>query len=120
MSAITVAEAGRRPVVNLGQWRAHLLTQLKHRAQALADQRLAALYQELAGYPGGADEPAPADGVVLPLRYRHDRAELALFSVTTSVSTATDVTVEELAIESFYPADTATAVALRAAGPHGW
>jgi transcriptional regulator with XRE-family HTH domain len=110
--------AGMAPrIVNLGQWRAHVLTQLKHRARALADSRLAELHEELAGYPGGIDEPAPADGVVLPLRYRHDGTELALFSVTTAVSTATDVTVQELAIESFYPADASTAAALRAGEP---
>ena len=41
-------------IVNLAQWRSHLLTQLRHRARALADQRLADLHAELAGYPGGA------------------------------------------------------------------
>ena len=51
--------------------------------------------------------------VVLPLRYRYGNSELALFSVSATVGTATDVTVEELAIESFYPADAATAAALR-------
>jgi MmyB-like transcription regulator ligand binding domain len=102
-------------IVNLAQWRAHVLTQLQRRTRALADRRLAQLHQELAGYPGGIDEPAPADGVVLPPRYRHNGTELALFSVTTAVSTATDVTVEELAIESFYPADASAAAALRAA-----
>jgi transcriptional regulator with XRE-family HTH domain len=106
-------------IINLGQWRSHVLSQLQHRARTLADQGLAELHQELAGYPGGTDEPAPADGVVLPLRYRHDGSELALFSVTTTVSTANDVTVEELAIESFYPADAATGAALHAPEPGG-
>jgi transcriptional regulator with XRE-family HTH domain len=102
-------------IVNLGQWRAHLLSQLRHRARILADDRLTALHRELAGYPGGTDEPVPPDGVVLPLRYRRGAQELALFSISAVVGTATDVTVEELAIESFYPADAATAAALRAA-----
>ena len=101
-------------IVNLGQWRAHLLTQLRHRASALGDQRLAELHDELAGYPGGTDETlVPGDGVVLPLRYRYGDQELAMFSISARVATATDVTVEELAIESFYPADAATAAALR-------
>src|SRR5215468_10752327 len=102
-------------IANLGQWRAHLLSQLRHRARALADDRLTELYLELAGYPGGTDERVPPDGVVLPLRYRRGAQELALFSIHAVVGTATDVTVEELAIESFYPADAATADALRAA-----
>jgi len=100
-------------IVNLAQWRAHLLTQLRHRATALADQRLSELHDELLGYPGGFDEALDADCVVVPLRYWHDGRELALFSISAAVATATDVTVEELAIESFYPADAATAAALR-------
>lgn len=114
-----------RRIVNLGEWRAHLLTQLRHRARSLGDDRLMDLHRELAAYPGGADADrniAPhAAGVVLPLRYRYGHQELSFFSVNASVSTATDVTVEELAIEAFYPADAATAAALqeRAAGEHG-
>ena len=100
-------------ILNLGQWRAHLLTQLRHRARALGDERLSELHRELLSYPGGlAAEPSPA-GVVLPLRYLHGERELAFFSISASVGTATDVTVEELAIEAFYPADAATAAALR-------
>jgi transcriptional regulator with XRE-family HTH domain len=98
---------------NLAEWRGHLLTQLRHRAQALGDQRLRDLRAELLGYPGGA-EVTPPDGVVLPLRYRRGGQELSLFSISAVVGTATDVTVQELAIEAFYPADAATAAALRA------
>ncbi|HEX5190107.1 MAG TPA: helix-turn-helix transcriptional regulator [Streptosporangiaceae bacterium] len=105
-------------IVNLGEWRTHLLTQLQHRARSLGDERLADLHRELSGYPGGQDHGGGAApqgaGVVLPLRYRSGDQELSFFSVTASVSTATDVTVEELAIEAFYPADPVTAAALRA------
>jgi transcriptional regulator with XRE-family HTH domain len=108
-------------IVNLAQWRSHLLTQLRHRARALADQRLADLHAELAGYPADGDSAdvshsGPGDGVVLPLRYRLGEHELALFSISAAVGTATDVTVEELAIEAFYPADDASARVLRDAG----
>src|SRR5262245_25417532 len=111
-------------IVNLGQWRGHLLTQLQHRARALGDDRLMDLHRELAGYPGetyqGRNSASRAAGVVLPLRYRYGDQELSFFSVHASVSTATDVTVEELAIETFYPSDAATATALqaRASGDH--
>jgi transcriptional regulator with XRE-family HTH domain len=104
-------------ILNLGQWRAHLLSQLRHRAAALGDQRLSELHDELLGYPGGIDETLEPDGVVVPLRYLHGDQELALFSISAAVATATDVTVEELAIESFYPADAATAAALRKSSP---
>jgi hypothetical protein len=101
-------------ITNLAQWRAHLLTQLQHRAQALADPRLSDLRDELLGYPGGtAVAHPPAGAVVLPLRYRHGDEELSFFSISAVVGTATDVTVDELAIEAFYPADAATAAALR-------
>jgi len=100
-------------IVNLGQWRAHLLILLRHRARALGDQRLADLHDELLGYPGGLDGEVPPAGVVLPLRYQQADRVLSFFSISATVSTATDVTVEELAIEAFYPADPATAAALR-------
>jgi transcriptional regulator with XRE-family HTH domain len=100
-------------IANLPQWRAHLLTQLRHRARALGDQRLNELHAELLGYPGGTAEAVPSAGVVLPLRYRRGDQELSFFSISAAVGTATDVTVEELAIEAFYPADARTAAALR-------
>jgi len=101
-------------IVNLAQWRGHLLTQLRRRAGALGDRRLADLHAELLGYPGGRpDDAAPTD-VVLPLRYARGGTELSFFSISAAVGTATDVTVEELAIEAFYPADAATMSALRA------
>jgi hypothetical protein len=99
-------------IVNLAEWRAHLLGRLRRQLAATADPRLAELYQELRGYPGGEpEEPGPA-GVVVPLRYRLGDRELAFFSLTAVVGTPMDVTVEELAIESFYPADQPTAEAL--------
>ncbi|HEY8043197.1 MAG TPA: helix-turn-helix transcriptional regulator [Streptosporangiaceae bacterium] len=102
---------------NLAEWRGHLLTQLRHRAQALGDQRLWELRDELLGYPGGMADVTSPGGVVLPLRYRREGRELSLFSISAAVGTATDVTVAELAIEAFYPADAATAAALRRSGP---
>src|SRR5262249_28261677 len=99
-------------IVNLPQWRGHLLSQLRRRAEALGDQRLRELAAELAGYPGGEDHTVSASDVVLPLRYRAGGPELPFFSISAVVGTAADVTVEELAIEAFYPADAATSAAL--------
>jgi transcriptional regulator with XRE-family HTH domain len=104
--------AGR--ISNLGQWRAHLLSQLHRRAGQTGDPRLARLEQELRSYPGSTDGPSAATDVVLPLRLRAGDRELSLFSIEAHVGTATDVTVEELVIETFYPADAETAAALRA------
>ena len=51
--------------------------------------------------------------MVVPLRYRDGDRELSFLSITAVVGTPLDVTVSELAIESFYPADELTAAALR-------
>ena len=99
-------------IANLPEWRAHLLARLHRQAEATGDQRLIALHEELAAYPGGLGRPpGPAD-VVVPLRYRTAQAELSFLSITAVIGTPMDVTVEELAIESFYPADHQTAKAL--------
>ena len=96
-------------IVNLDQWRAHLLEQLRRRTAQTGDPRLEELHAELASYPGGSVVvPAPTS-VVLPLRLRVDDGELSLFSIAATVETAADVTVDELVIESFYPADAFTA-----------
>ena len=107
---------GRAPrIANLPEWRAHLLARLHRQAEATGDPRLFGLYSELEAYPGGqgaeAQPPTPAD-VVVPLRYRTPQAELSFLSITAVIGTPMDVTVEELAIESFYPADHQTAKAL--------
>jgi transcriptional regulator with XRE-family HTH domain len=109
-------------ILNLAEWRAHLLSRLSSQADSTGDPLLAELHEELLGYPGGqaatpgaAEIVAPqivAPPIVAPLRYRHGRRELSFFSMTTVIGTPMDVTVAELAIESFYPADESTAAAL--------
>jgi hypothetical protein len=104
-------------IVNLGEWRAHLLARLRRQVAMTADRALAELLDEVRGYP--CDEPEPevevpgAGEVVTPLRLRDSERELAFFSTVTTFGTPLDVTVAELAIESFFPADAATAAALR-------
>ena len=100
-------------IANLGEWRAHLLSRLRRQVAATGDPELQALHDELLTYPGGDDRPSPHDAVV-PLRIRHGGAELRFFSLTAVVGAPHDVTVAELALESFFPADAATAEALRA------
>jgi transcriptional regulator with XRE-family HTH domain len=99
---------------NLAQWRGHLLEQVRRRAEQTGDERLVAQHDELAGYPGGREAAARSANVVLPLRLEHETGELSFFSIAATVETAADVTVEELVIESFYPADAGTAQRLRA------
>src|SRR5918997_1796662 len=103
-------------IANLAEWRAHLLDRLGREAVTSGDPALAALHEELAGYP--CDEPAhapdlEAGAIAVPLRLRHDGGELSFISTVTTFGTALDVTVSELSIESFFPADEATAAFLR-------
>lgn len=104
-------------IVNLHQWRSHLLERLARDAVASGDQALAVLRDELAAYPAGEPgpdlDPAFAD-IAVPLRLRHGDSELAFISTKTTFGTAVDVTVAELSIESFFPADRETAEAIRA------
>jgi transcriptional regulator with XRE-family HTH domain len=106
-------------IVNLGEWRAHILVRLGRHATATGDPQLASLLAELRGYPCDQEEPAvelPGPGeIVVPLRLRHGDGELRLMSVISTFGTALDVTVQELSIETFFPADEATARVLRAA-----
>ena len=103
-------------IANLGEWRAHLLERLGRQVALTGGEGLAALYDELEGYPApdAAEVHDPlAGGIVVPLRLRTDGGELAFFSTVTTFGTAVDITVAELAVESFFPADAATAEALR-------
>ncbi len=119
---LSLHPAGLAPrIANWGPWRDHILQRLAHQVAVSADPVLAALHDELKGYPRpegavAADRPddAPAHpDVVVPLRLCTDAGVLNLFSTTTVFGTAVDVTLSELAIEAFFPADPATAGILR-------
>jgi transcriptional regulator with XRE-family HTH domain len=109
-------------ILNLGEWRAHLLGRLRRQVALTADRGLAELHEELRAYPCDQPEPeveVPGPGeVVVPLRLRHGGRELSLLSIMASFGTPLDVTVAELAIESFFPADPETGRILRG-GPSG-
>jgi transcriptional regulator with XRE-family HTH domain len=101
-------------IVNLGEWRAHLLGRLRREVAVTADEGLRALYDELVDYPCDDPESQLDNDVVVPLRMMHNEAELAFLSVIATFGTPADITVAELAIESFFPADDTTAGFLRA------
>jgi transcriptional regulator with XRE-family HTH domain len=104
-------------IENLAEWRAHALERLRRQVEVSADPVLAALLDEVAAYPGPPAprhaSPAGAEVAVL-LNIRTDAGVLSFLSMTTIFGTPVDVTLSELAIESFFPADEATARALRA------
>jgi transcriptional regulator with XRE-family HTH domain len=99
-------------IVNLDEWRTHLIERLKLQIEASADPALAALEKELSAYPGrrrGNGKPYdPAANVAVPLRMRMGGEVLSFISTITVFGTPLDVTLSELAIESFFPADAAT------------
>ena len=103
-------------IVNLGEWRAHLLGRVRRRVAMTADPAQTALYEELAAYP--CDQPEPEvdplgpNGLVVPLRIRYGARELAFFCTVATFGMPLDVTLAELAIETFFPADAATATFL--------
>ena len=100
---------------NLAEWRAHLLARLGHQIQVTGDPILARLQRELRDYPAPDEATHDVDGAafVVPFRLITDAGTLAFFSTTTVFGTPVDVTLSELAVEAFYPADAATADALR-------
>lgn len=108
-------------IANLGEWRAHLLGRLRRQVSLTAEPELVRLLAELRTYPCEQSEPeveipGPGD-IVVPLRIRHgnrhNERELSFFSTVATFGTPLDVTVAELVIESFFPADPETACVLR-------
>ena len=96
--------------VNLAEWRAHILHRLEAQVEASADRVLAELLAELRAYPGGTAHAADSHGgVAVPLVLRVGEAILSFLSTTTMFGTPIDITLAELAIEAFLPADAATA-----------
>jgi transcriptional regulator with XRE-family HTH domain len=106
---------------NLGEWREHLLARLRRQIDISGDPVLVRLLRELRDYPGsdgpgsdgsdGVDRDATA--VAVPIRLITEAGVLAFFSTTTVFGTPVDITLSELAVEAFFPADQQTAETLR-------
>ncbi|MDZ4146537.1 MAG: helix-turn-helix transcriptional regulator [Burkholderiales bacterium] len=106
-------------IVNLAQWRSHIFERLRQQIHATGDAGLATLLDELRTYP----LPASADtvtlagehlGVAMPLQFRSPAGVLSFISTTTVFGTPLDVTLQELALETFFPSDAFTTDVLRA------
>ena len=105
-------------IVNFAEYGGHLMTRLHRQAILAADPALAALHEELRGYPGVSEVATtavdPAALLFVPLVLRlSDEVTLSFFSTLATFGTALDVNLAELSIESFFPADKATEAALR-------
>lgn len=106
-----------RRIINFDAWRAHVLERLRQLNDQFADPELTALENELAAYPGrrGSTQARgdESGAIAVPLRLRLGDEELSFITTTTVFGTPLDVTLSELAIESFFPTDKATADYLR-------
>jgi transcriptional regulator with XRE-family HTH domain len=115
---ITLHPDGLAPYIrNLGEYADHLLARLDRQAAVLGSDDLAGLADELRSYPDIPTEPVGhgdiADRLFAPLVLQlPDGPRLTFFSTIATFGTALDVTVAELAIEQFFPADASTAAAL--------
>jgi transcriptional regulator with XRE-family HTH domain len=105
-------------IANASEWRMHILSRLTRQVRERGDGSLAALLDEMRGL--GTPAPPPLEhrsrpeDVIVPLQLRTPVGVLSFISTTLLFGTPTDVTLSELAVELFYPADDGTAEALRA------
>jgi transcriptional regulator with XRE-family HTH domain len=108
-----------RFIVNFDEYAAHVIERLRRQLATTSDPGLAALLDEASSYPDVAKAldgsgPLPPPAAVLPMHFRlEDGSELRFFSTMTVFGSPLDVTIAELAIESFFPADEATAARFR-------
>jgi len=107
-------------IANLAEWRAHLFARLRRQIEVSADPVLTELLRELETYPAPRAQKAgrPAcgheyAGVLVPVQFITEQGVLSFFSTTTVFGTPLDITLSELALESFFPADAATMQTLR-------
>ncbi len=108
--------------VNFDEWRAHILARLRQQVRIAADPVLSDLLAELLAYPasplgpgsGRVPMPVVEPAIAVPLRLRVGDGVLSFISTTTVFGTPVDITLSELALETFFPADATTGAALRA------
>jgi len=100
-------------IANLAEWRSHLFARLRRQIDLSSDPVLVDLLQELSSYPAPsqAESPAPETdfgGVAIPFQLSTDQGVLSFITTTSVFGTPVDITLSELAMESFFPADTVT------------
>ncbi|MFN8593639.1 MAG: helix-turn-helix transcriptional regulator [Thermomicrobiales bacterium] len=111
-------------ILNLGEWKAHIFDRLRRQIDHTGDPRVAALLAELTEMPVGDQEKQTSAeerdesiaGVAIPLRLRSEQGPLSFLTTTMIFGTPLDITLSELAIESFFPADARTQVVLERLG----
>ena len=116
---LSLHPAGLAPrIINLVEWRTHLIARLHQQIEMTGDSILVDLVEEVRDYPlppgpAGRVKPVDHEQVAVPFRLATINGPLSFFSTTTVFGTPIDITLSELAIESFFPADQATARIMR-------
>ncbi|POX44290.1 transcriptional regulator [Streptomyces sp. Ru71] len=120
---LTLHPRGMAPRIrNLREWRGHLLAQMERQIALQRSGELRALYEEVAAYPlpertaADTEPEEPYPYFALPLRIEHEGRVLSFISSISTFNTPMDITVAELAIETFLPADPATVKYLHSLG----
>jgi transcriptional regulator with XRE-family HTH domain len=108
-------------IANLAEWKRHIVERLRHQLSESGDPELENLLKELRSYPAPASKGPATTGhpmIAVPMILDSPVGPLSFISTTTVFGTPVEVTLSELAIETFFPADTETADRLRQlAGP---
>ena len=116
---LSLHPAGLAPrIINLIEWRRHIIGRLRQQIEVTGDPVLADLVEEVRDYPvpagvAGPADPRGPDMVAVPFRLATVHGDLAFLSTTTVFGSSIDITLAELAIEAFFPADPATAAIMR-------
>lgn len=115
---LSLHPAGLAPRIrNLPQWRGHLLHRLRQQIDASQDAQLIALLRELQALPApdldASGDVTPRSAIAVPMQLDVDGHLLNMLSTTTVFGSPVDITLAELALEAFVPADAATAQRLR-------
>ena len=100
-------------IANLAEWQAHLLARLRRQIDLTADPVLVELLKEVTAYRAPVSTDTMDYAIVVPFKISTPAGVLSFFSTTTVFGTPVDITLSELAIESFFPADAASADAVR-------
>ncbi|MBC8086533.1 MAG: helix-turn-helix transcriptional regulator [Phycisphaerae bacterium] len=106
--------------VNFAEWGSYLLTELDRLVAASSDPAMIALQAEVAGYPNvralrkrQGNSPPARPALLIPCILQHGDMQLSLFTTLATVGSPRDITLAELTVELFYPADEVTAAVLR-------
>jgi transcriptional regulator with XRE-family HTH domain len=118
---VSLHPRGLAPLIaNLAEWRGHLLDRLRRQLRLTRDPAIDALLNELTGYDPVAARRSEGqtqnhrDEIAVPLRLRTQAGVLSFISTITVFGTPVEITLSELSLEAFYPADEATVATMQA------